>query len=149
MAEAARRVTEAEAEALAELIEVAVMLKKSGLLGWLKAIAESGDKLVELFTSDYTLFRQLALLQALAGGLGKLDVGEFVDARMNTEKAMYCTFKGLSQTDPAKAPRVGMFGAMRMLGDRDVQKGLGFLLMLAKNLGACLNSMEEAEKKKG
>ena len=142
----ARTMSEVEAEALAELVEVAVMLKKSGILGWLKAIAENGDKLIELVTSDYTLFRQLALLQALGGGLGKLDVGEFVDARMNAEKTIYCAFKGLSQTDPAKAPRVGMLGALRMLGDKDVQKGLGLLLALAKNMGSCLNEMEKRGK---
>lgn len=44
--------SEVEAEALAELVEVAVMLKKSGILGWLKAIAENGDKLQAYRTSN-------------------------------------------------------------------------------------------------
>jgi uncharacterized protein YjgD (DUF1641 family) len=139
---------EVEAEALAELVEVAVMLKKSGILGWLKALAENGDKLIELFTSDYPLFRQLGMLQAVGGGIARLEVGEYVDARMNAEKAFYCAFKGLSKADPAGAPRVGLLGMLRWLSDKDVQKGLGFLLMLAKGLGACMGELEKRERGK-
>ena len=134
---------EAEAEALSELVEVALLLKKSGILGWLKAIAENGDKLLELLASDYPLFRQLALLQAFSGGIARLDVSEFVDARINAEEASYCLFKAVSATQPSKAPRVGLLSALKWLSDKDVQKGLGFLLMLAKNMGSCMSRLEE------
>lgn len=136
----------AEAEALRELAEIAVMLKKSGLLGWIRAFIENGDKLVEAFTSEYGLFRALGMIEAVNAGICSLDTGEFIDARMNTEKAMKCLFKALSEADPSKTPRTGLIGLAAMMRDRDVQKGLGYLLFLAKAVGACMGEYESKAK---
>ena len=135
--------SEAEVAALQELAEIALLMKKSGLLGWLRTIAESGDKLVELAAAEYGLLRLLGLFQAVNAGIQGLEPGEFADARINAEKATKCLFAALSKSEPEKAPRVGLMGALRMMGDPDVQKGLGFLMMLAKNLGGCMRAGEE------
>ena len=132
-------------QALQELMEVAVELKKSGMLGWLKTLAESGEKLVELAASDYKIMRMLALLEALQGGVGRLEPGDFAEARRNTEKVTACLFNGLKRADPAKAPKVGgIFGLLGVLRDPAVQRGLGLLIELARGLGECV----EAEQKK-
>jgi len=137
-------VEEEGVKALQELLEVAVELKKSGVLGWLKTLAENSEKIIELAASDYPLFRLLALLQAAAGGAARLEPGEFAEARRNTEETIHCLFSGLRRADPAKAPKVGMLGLTSALRDPAVQKGLGLLLEIARGLGECA----EAKSKK-
>jgi len=124
-------------EALQELLEIAVELKKSGILGWLKTIAENGEKLIELAASDYHTFRLLGLLQAASDGVSKLEPAEFAEARRNTEKTVHCLMNGLRRADPAKAPKVGLLGLMGALRDPSIQRGLGLLLELARGLGEC------------
>jgi hypothetical protein len=46
----------------------------------------------------------------------------------------------LSATSEATAPRVGAWGALRALGDPDVQRAVGFMLVVARHLGRALGS---------
>ncbi|MEB3851991.1 MAG: DUF1641 domain-containing protein, partial [Desulfurococcales archaeon] len=118
----------------------AVELKRSGVLGLLKTIAGAGESLTALALSDAQVFRALALLQALTGGLARLEPGDFAEARMNAEDSVECLLRGLQEADPAKTPRVGVAGLLSALRDPKVQRGLGFLVQLARGLGGCLES---------
>ena len=102
-----------ETEALKELLELAVKLKKSGLLNIAEAVLNAAEKI------DETQLQKI---------------------KKNTEESMFCLFNTLSSTEPSRAEKVkGIFGLMGALRDPDVQKGLGFIIALAKNLGGCLN----------
>ena len=138
------QVDEDAVAALEELLEVAVELKKSGVLGWLRALAEMGEKLQELVVSEEPLFRLLGLLQALQGGVSRLEPGEYAQARRNAEETVQCLFKGLTRASPAEAPKPGLLGLMGALRDERVRKGLGLLLSLAAGLGECAIEKERA-----
>ena len=139
----AARVGPEEEKALAELVEVAVKLKESGLLGWLKAFTENADKLLALAVADETLARGLGLGHAVAEGLREPKPQEVIDAKRSVSELVSCTVKALAAAEPAKArPVGGLLGLMRALGDEDVKKGLGALIALAKHLGACLREKE-------
>ena len=65
--------------------------------------------------------------------------------KMNLEELTYCTLNALAAAKSSEAKRVGLFGMLSALRDLDVQLGLGLLLAIAKNLGACIRS--QAAKK--
>jgi len=131
--------SEFEIEALRELIELAVEMKKSGLLGMLKSAIADSEEAFHALTADPSLFRLAALAGALLEASRRIDGSQVALMKRNVETASYCLLDSMASTDPAKAEPKGMMGAMSALRDPDVQKGLGFLLALAKNLGACLN----------
>lgn len=131
-----------ETEALKELLEVAVELKKSGVLGMLKEFLTDFDGFMTSIENDPSLFRLVGLLGAVVEAARKLDGAQVAGLKKNTEDAVYCLFNSLSTTEPGKAKKVGLFGLMGALRDPDVQKGLGFIIALAKNLGGCLNKTE-------
>jgi len=131
--------SEFEVEALRELVELAVELKKSGILGMLKSAVSDSEEAFHALTSDPSLFRLAALAGALLEAGRRIDGSQVAGIKRTVETASYCLLDSLANTDPAKAEPKGMMGAVSALRDPDVQKGLGFLLALAKNLGACLN----------
>jgi uncharacterized protein YjgD (DUF1641 family) len=52
--------------------------------------------------------------------------------------------KALAATSAEASPRVGAFGALRALGDPDIQRALGFTLQLASRFGAALKEVPPA-----
>ena len=135
---------EFEIQALKELAEIAAEMKKAGLLEWLKVFVKEQEEFLSAFNSDPALLRGLGLLGALMDALRRLDGGEVAGVKSGIETTLYCTLHGFSNVDPAKAKPRGLTGLMGALRDPDVQKGLGFLIDLAKALGACLNKQAKA-----
>jgi len=134
---------EIEVQALKDLIEVAVELKKSGLLGMLKDFLTDTEDFMSSFANDRSSFRLLALLGALLEAARRLDGAQISSIKKTTEDTSYCLLNSLAEIDPAKAKPRGLGGMMSALRDPDVQKGLGFLIALAKSLGGCLNKLEK------
>jgi len=132
---------EVEAAALKELVDVAVELKKSGVLGMLKEIASSADSLMEGIEADTSFMRLGLLLGALLEASRRLDAGKTAGLKMNTEDAAYCLLDTLASTKPGEAKEAGLVDLLKALGDPDVKRGLGYLLAVAKNLGACLGRL--------
>jgi len=132
------KLTQEEVVALKELAEVALALKKGGTLGLLKAATQNGDKLLETVAEERAL-RLLGIANAALEPVRELEVSEVRELRWNTEELVGALLKALAETNPKEVPKVGMTAALGYLRDEDVQKGLGFLLTLAKNLGKALN----------
>jgi uncharacterized protein YjgD (DUF1641 family) len=131
--------TPEEIAAVKELVGVAVALKQSGTLGLLKAMAENGDHLLETISEEKGLLRVVAVGNAALEPVRELEAEKVNDLSFNVEELVDALVKALAKTNPKEVPRVGMTAALGYLRDEDVQKGLGFLLTLAKNLGAALN----------
>ena len=131
--------TPEEISAVKELVEVAVALKKSGTLGLLKSLTENGDKLLETIAEEKAVLRLTAIGNAALEPLRGMEAEKVNDISTNVEELVKALLKALAETNPKEVPKVGMTGAIGYLRDEDVQKGLGFLLTLAKNLGAVLN----------
>ncbi|MCE4609565.1 MAG: DUF1641 domain-containing protein [Desulfurococcales archaeon] len=148
MAEEKIRVDETglEVAALKELMEVAVLLKKSGILGMLKNFLSDSEALMEAFQNDTSMTRLVALLGGVMEAARRVDGAQMASMKENTEETVHCAFQGLATTDPVKANKMGMFGLLGALRDPDVQKGLGFVMMLLKNIGACLNAKEKSKQ---
>lgn len=131
--------TPEEVVALKELAEVAIALKKGGTLGILKSMTENGDKLLERVAEEKAILRVVGVGNAALEPVRELEIGEVREISWNTEELVRALLKALAKTDPKEAPKVGMTAVLGYLRDEDVQKGLGFILTLAKNLGAALN----------
>lgn len=129
----------ASLEALRELAELAAELKKTGLLGMLKEFVSKQEELLELFENDVGLLRLVSLLAAVLEAARNVDGSQVAAIQSNTEKMVGCLLGSLASVDPAKAKPRGLTGLMGALRDPDVQKGLGFIMDLAKALGGCLN----------
>ena len=130
---------ELEAKALAELIEIAVKLKESGILDLLRELADMADEIVSSIADDAGLYRTLGLADAAQSGLAKVEDDDFIQAKIVLENLVKCSMKGLAEAGRKEIPRVGLFGMLGALRDKDVQKGLGLLLALAKGMGACVD----------
>ncbi len=52
--------------------------------------------------------------------------------------------RALAEAGSVEAPRVGAFGALRAMGDPEVQRALGFLLTVARLFGASLGEQDVA-----
>ncbi|MCE4617979.1 MAG: DUF1641 domain-containing protein [Desulfurococcales archaeon] len=133
---------EVEVQALKDLLEVALELKRSGLLGMLKELLSSTESIMEGMQSDLSTFRLGLLLGAILEAARRLDGEKAISLKMNTEDASYCLFNSLAATKPGEVQPKGMMGLMSALRDPDVQKGIGYLIAIAKNLGACLNQLK-------
>ncbi len=133
---------EVEVQALKDLLEVALELKRSGLLGMLKELLTSTESIMEGMQSDLSTFRLGLLLGAILEAARRLDGEKAISLKMNTEDASYCLFNSLAATKPGEVQPKGMMGLMSALRDPDVQKGIGYLIAIAKNLGACLNQLK-------
>ena len=139
---------EMEVQALKELLEVAVKLKKTGILGMLNSFLSEYEEALAGLQADTSLLRLGILIGAVMEASRRLEPSKTPSLKMNVEDAAYCLFDTLATTDPAKAEKKGLTGLMGALRDPDVQKGLGFILAIAKNLGACLNRLQGGQAKK-
>ena len=135
---AEEKFSEVEVEALQELMEVAVAMKKSGLLGMMKELLADTEAGFHAILSDPVLIRYLALIGAALEAGRRLDPAKIPQAKKTVEDATYCALEGLASIDPAKVEGKGLFGLLGALRDPQVQKGLGLLIALAKAMGACL-----------
>lgn len=133
---------ELDVKALEDLLEVARALKESGLLGMLKEILANTESLMEGMQMDLSTFRLGLLLGAILEASRRLDGEEAVSLKMNTEDASFCLFRSLATTKPGEVEPKGMMGLMSALRDSDVQKGIGYLIAIAKNLGGCLKQLK-------
>lgn len=133
---------EVEVQALKDLLEIALELKRSGLLGMLKELLSSSESIMEGMQSDLSTFRLGLLLGAILEAARRLDGEKAVSLKMNAEDASYCLLNSLAATKPGEVQPKGMMGLMSALRDPDVQKGIGYLIAIAKNLGACLNQLK-------
>ena len=131
-------------KALEALMEIAVYLKESGILDLLRVVAERSNELLALIGNDPAIHRATALAHGATRGITRLKPEEVVAAKQNIEKLTECTLRSMASVDPAEAKPVGLFGMLGMLRDRDVQRGLGLLLAIAKNLGACAAAGKQA-----
>ncbi len=130
---------ELEAKALADLIDIAVRLKESGILDLLRELADMADEIVSAVADDAGLYRTLGLADAAQSGLAKVEDDEFIQAKMALEDLVRCSMKGLAEAGKGDIPRVGLTGMLGALKDKDVQKGLGLLLTIAKGVGSCVD----------
>ncbi len=138
---------ELEVQALKDLLEVAVKLKKSGILGMLNTLLSDTEETLAGIQADTSLLRLGTLIGALFEAARRLDAAKTPYLKMYTEDASFCLLNTLAETNPAQAQPKGMMGLMGALRDPDVQKGLGYLIAIAKNLGACLRKMEGKPQK--
>ncbi|MCE4627619.1 MAG: DUF1641 domain-containing protein [Desulfurococcales archaeon] len=134
---------ELEVQALKDLLEVAVKLKEMGIIGMLKEFLSNSEENLAGLQADVSLLRLGVLLGAMLEASRRLPGEKTASLKMNVEDASYCLFSSLADTNPAKTKKVGLTGLMGALRDPDVQKGLGFLIGMAKNLGACLRKLEK------
>ncbi|BEP18310.1 hypothetical protein PYJP_16620 [Pyrofollis japonicus] len=125
---------------LEDLVEIAVRLKESGLLDMLKILAEKSTDIFAYISTEVPIHRLLALGDAATAAAAKLKPEEVVEMKINVEEATECLFKSLAAAKMTEVRPVSTLGLLRVLGDKDVQAGLGFLILLAKNLGACIRS---------
>ncbi|MEB3844822.1 MAG: DUF1641 domain-containing protein [Desulfurococcales archaeon] len=132
-------------KALEALIETAVKMKESGLLDALRVIAEKSSEIFAYVANEVPLHRFAALGDAATTAIGRLKPEEVISLKFTMEQASECLFKSLASTKVENIQPVSTFGLLRVLGDKDVQVGLGFLIAIAKNLGACIR--QKIEKK--
>ncbi len=128
-------------EALKELAEIAAELKKSGILGALKELVESADALMEGIEDDRGLLRLGVLVGALLEAARRIDGSEVASLKMNVEDAGYCVLEALASAKPGETGDVGILGLLKALNDPQVRRGLGYLLAVAKGLGACIEKL--------
>ncbi|MEB3773790.1 MAG: DUF1641 domain-containing protein [Desulfurococcales archaeon] len=130
-----------EAQALKDLIEVAVALKKSGMLDLLKALSEKSEELMTLMADDIALYRALGLADAAVSAIDKVDPDDIINSKKTIEGLTMCAVKALAEAGKTEPKPVGgVFGLMGALRDKDVQVGLGLMIQIAKGLGACYRS---------
>ena len=139
---------ELEVQALKDLLEVAVKLKETGILGMLKEFLSDNEENLAGLQADTSLIRLGFMLGALLEASRRLPAEKAPMLKMNVEDAAFCLFNSLADTKPGETKRVGLTGLMGALRDPDVQTGLGFLIGIAKNLGACLRGMGKEQKQK-
>jgi len=125
-------------EALQDLLDLAVELRRSGILALLKTIAEMGERVEEFITTDSSILRSVALAQAALSGIGRPGPEEFMRARVMAEESVECLVKGLASAKSDGIKPVGLLGLIKAMRDQRVQTGLGMLIALARGLGECL-----------
>ncbi len=131
---------EVQAEALAQLLDSIVALKKSGLLGLLTHLADKADESFLAVATDPALMRLMAVLASLSYGISKVDATDLSNAQNNLTDLSSCAFEALGKVNLSEPKKVGLMGLLRSLNDPDVSQGLGILLDLAKQLGACVRA---------
>jgi len=135
-------ITEEDARVIEELIKVARHLKAGGYLSLLTEMTTNGDLLLEHLANERAVIRSLGLAEAAVDPIKNLPPEKIPALRYHVLHLVGALVEALVETNPKEAPRVGMFGALKYLNDPQVQKGLGFLLTLAKNLGKALEEYE-------
>jgi len=135
---------EVQAQALAQLLDAIVGLKRSGLLGLLSYIADRADESFLAAATDPALMRLLAVLASLQRGITRVDAVDLSRAQNNLEDLTSCAFKALGSVDLSQPRRIGLFGLLNKLNDPDISQGLGILLDIAKGLGSCVRAKSKA-----
>lgn len=135
-------ITEEDAKTVEELIRLARHLKAGGYLGIFTEMTGNGDLLLEHIAGEREIIRGAALAEAAMDPIKNMPPQQVPKVRHNLVHLMGPLLGALAQTNPKEAPKVSMFGALKYLGDPGVQKGLGFLLELAKNLGKAMDEYE-------
>mgnify|MGYP001770639646 FL=1 len=131
---------EVQAQALAELLDALVNLKRSGLLGLLSYLADKAEESFLAAATDPALMRLLAVISSLSYGLTKVDATDLSNAQNNLTDLTSCAVEALGKVDLTTAKGVGLLGLMRSLSDPDVSQGLGVLLEIARQVGACIRA---------
>jgi len=129
---------EVQAQALAQLLDAIVGLKRSGLLGLLSYIADRADESFLAAATDPALMRLLAVLASLQRGITRVDADDLSRAQNNLEDLTSCAFTALGRTDVSEERRLGLLGTADKLMDPDVQTSLWVILEVAKQLGRCV-----------
>jgi uncharacterized protein YjgD (DUF1641 family) len=135
---------EVQAQALAQLLDAIVGLKRSGLLGLLSYIADRADESFLAAATDPALMRLLAVLASLQRGITKVEAEDLSRAQNNLEDLTSCAFKALGSVDLSQPRRIGLFGLLNKLNDPDISQGLGILFDIAKGLGSCVRAKSKA-----
>ncbi|MEB3755577.1 MAG: DUF1641 domain-containing protein [Desulfurococcales archaeon] len=135
--------TELETEVIKDLVELIKELKKTGLLGMIKEFVKDFEAFLANMQNDTSFTRTFMLLGAFLEATRKLDGSQMAGLKLSTENATYCALDSLSKTDASKAKPRGLWGLMSALRDPDVQKGIGYVVEIMKNLGSCMNKKEE------
>ena len=135
-------ITEEDAKTVEELIRLARQLKVGGYLGIFTEMTANGDVLLEHIAGERAVIRGAALAEAAMDPIKNMSPTHVPKIRHNLTHLTGPLLEALAQTNPKEAPKVGMFGALKYLSDPGVQKGLGFLLELAKNLGKAMDEYE-------
>ncbi|MEB3844114.1 MAG: DUF1641 domain-containing protein [Desulfurococcales archaeon] len=134
---------EAEVEALKELVDLAVQMKKAGIIDALRELLTDYEGKMAVLSNDVALFRLIALASVVLDATRRLEPEGVQKIKRNSEEAMYCALRSLEELDPSKVKPVGLGGLLSALRDKDVQTGLGLLVGLAKNLGACVRGSSQ------
>ena len=129
---------EVQAQALAQLLDAIVGLKRSGLLGLLSYLADKADESFLAAATDPALMRLLAVLASLQRGIARVDADDLSRAQNNLEDLTSCAFTALGRTDVSEERRLGLLGTADKLMDPDVQTSLWVILEVAKQLGRCV-----------
>ena len=135
---------ELQAQALAQLLDAIVGLKRSGLLGLLSYLADKADESFLAAATDPALMRLLAVLASLQRGITRVDADDLSRAQNNLEDLTSCAFKALGSVDLSQPRRIGLIGLLNKLNDPDISQGLGILLDIAKGLGSCVRAKSKA-----
>jgi len=135
---------EVQAQALAQLLDAIVGLKRSGLLGLLSYIADRADESFLAAATDPALMRLLAVLASLQRGITRVDAVDLSRAQNNLEDLTSCAFKALGSVDLSQPRKVGLIGLLNKLNDPDISQGLGILFDIAKGLGSCVRAKSKA-----
>jgi len=135
---------EVQAQALAQLLDAIVGLKRSGLLGLLSYIADRADESFLAAATDPALMRLLAVLASLQRGITRVDAVDLSRAQNNLEDLTSCAFKALGSVDLSQPRKIGLIGLLNKLNDPDISQGLGILFDIAKGLGSCVRAKSKA-----
>lgn len=134
-------------ESVERLLETVETLERSGIFDLLQVVGVrdegSSEQAYEVFAEDPGNLRTVQNLSLLAGGLSRID-----------PDVLAATLDGsaLDGEDLADPPELGLVGILRQLRDPDVQRGLGMVFLLLKQLGAGVgqgNSIEHAQRSGG
>lgn len=129
-------------ESVKDAINVLLELKKSGMLGMLKYLAEHSNDVFLSVATDPSIMRGVAVLAALLAGLERVDAGTLSNAQVNLEKLTSCAVSALGSVDLKKSRKIGLMGLLSALNDPDVSYGLALLIEIAKGLGSCARKNE-------
>lgn len=101
--------------------------------------AEAGIDVDERARAVLSLLERVSRAEAVSAVRGLLDSGLFAPGAI----AVLSNLATALPSDPSRTPQlVGPWGAYRALKEPDVQRALGFLLDVARRLGASLNTRQ-------
>lgn len=115
-------------DVIKELVDLLAELKRTGVLEDLVNALGAAKALAEDLLTSRDFAEKLA---------GVLDAASAVSALTRNATALRCLSSAVASADASKP--VGIYGLLKSLADPDVQRGLGYFVSLAKNLGACMS----------